>query len=282
MYALLFIFFVQILTAYYIHFIAVPDEQVGKWMNAEAAAWMHSREIEETSVAKNEKTKYPKAIAKADPQYFLFNPNTCSTNEFLLLGLSVKQAKMIEKYRSFGSGFKSKVDFAKVYCINEQEFKTLKPWIDLPDSFTFKQEKKDFTKFKKEKISVDLSTADSTELEKIPGIGPSFARRIINYRNKLSAYCSLNQLMEVWGMSDSLFQKIKPYIYISDTLPGTININAISIQDLGKHPYVGYSTAKIIINYRDQHGAFKSIDAMRKVPVLTDEFFHKLSPYLVL
>ncbi len=282
MYALLFIFFVQILTAYYIHFIAVPDEQVGKWMNAEAAAWMHSREIEETSVAKNEKTKYPKAIAKADPQYFLFNPNTCSTNEFLLLGLSVKQAKMIEKYRSFGSGFKSKVDFAKVYCINEQEFKTLKPWIDLPDSFTFKQEKKDFTKFKKEKISVDLSTADSTELEKIPGIGPSFARRIINYRNKLSAYYSLEQLRDVWGMSDSLFQKIKPYLYVSDTMPGTLNMNTISIQDFGKHPYVGYALAKVIISYREQHGAFKSIDEMRKVPVLTDEFFQKLAPYLIL
>lgn len=60
-----------------------------------------------------------------------------------------------------------------------------------------------------EKISI--STADLERLQQLPGIGPAMAQRIIDYRTE-HPFQSLEELMEVKGIGEKTFEKLKDRI----------------------------------------------------------------------
>ena len=65
---------------------------------------------------------------------------------------------------------------------------------------------------KKESIKlISINGASVEELDALPGIGPSIASRIVEYRNE-HTFTSLEQIKEVKGIGDSLFNKIKELI----------------------------------------------------------------------
>ena len=59
---------------------------------------------------------------------------------------------------------------------------------------------------------VNINTATQTELEELPGIGPSIATRIIEYRDQNGKFKSVDDIKNVTGIGDSKFEKIKDYI----------------------------------------------------------------------
>jgi competence protein ComEA len=61
-------------------------------------------------------------------------------------------------------------------------------------------------------IIVNINTASQQELEKIPGIGPELARRIIDYRQTKGQFRSLEDLKDVKGIGEKKAQAIKEYI----------------------------------------------------------------------
>ncbi len=280
-YALLFIFVIQVVCIYFLDYTrpVMPVLQSG-WIRDSVAIWIksdqgdlknvHDPGPDETSVHRNEKVSY-----------FRFDPNTVSADQLLMLGLNKGQARTIIKFRSKGAGFRSKQDFRKLYCISPQEFEKLSPWIVLPDSIVRQENIHGRQEFRKE-LRIDLSQDDSLEILKLPGIGPSFARRIVNYRKRLGGYCSIEQLKEVWGLTDSLYELISPFLFLSDSVPDRFPLNSVNQDVLARHPYTGYTIAKVIIKYRDQHGPFSDVSDIKKVPLVSDEIFRKLAPYLVL
>jgi competence protein ComEA len=56
---------------------------------------------------------------------------------------------------------------------------------------------------------VNINTASASQLETLPGIGPSLAEKIISYREEKGPFQSLQGLMDVSGIGDSLFENIK-------------------------------------------------------------------------
>ena len=46
------------------------------------------------------------------------------------------------------------------------------------------------------------------------------------------------------------------------------------------HPYLNYKQAKMIVNYRKQHGHFKQIKDIQKIRPISPEIFRKIAPYL--
>jgi competence protein ComEA len=56
---------------------------------------------------------------------------------------------------------------------------------------------------------VNINTASASQLETLPGIGPSLAEKIISYREEKGPFQSLQDLMDVSGIGDSLFENIK-------------------------------------------------------------------------
>ena len=64
------------------------------------------------------------------------------------------------------------------------------------------------------KSMVNINTATQTELETLPGIGPSTALKIINYRNENGKFSSIDEIKNVNGIGDSKFENIKKYITV--------------------------------------------------------------------
>ena len=84
--------------------------------------------------------------------------------------------------------------------------------------------------------TIDLNTADTTLLKRVPGIGSSFARRIVKYRDLLGGYYVVEQLQEVYGMDRERYDAIHPYFTVGTAVrPLTLTIDSISY-----HPYLSW------------------------------------------
>lgn len=140
---------------------------------------------------------------------------------------------------------------------------------------------KTFTSVKlKPGATVELNTADSAQLTTVHGIGPSFAMRIIRYRYRLGGYYNKEQLKEVYGIDDAKYNAIKDQLTINRGAITKININTISFASLRQLPYLDYKQASAIIEYRNQHGKYGSIDDIKNVAIITPEIITKIEPYI--
>lgn len=61
---------------------------------------------------------------------------------------------------------------------------------------------------------VNINTATQTELETLPGIGPSLALKIINYRKENGRFSSIEEIKNVSGIGESKFESLKRYIKV--------------------------------------------------------------------
>ena len=61
---------------------------------------------------------------------------------------------------------------------------------------------------------IDINTATLEQLDSLPGIGPVIAQRIIDYRMANGPFTSIEQIKEVRGIGDALFENIKDRIMV--------------------------------------------------------------------
>jgi competence protein ComEA len=62
--------------------------------------------------------------------------------------------------------------------------------------------------------AVDLNSAGIKELKKVPGLGPTLARRIITYRGKIGAFDNVEQLTAVNGIGDATLDELRDYVCV--------------------------------------------------------------------
>ena len=62
---------------------------------------------------------------------------------------------------------------------------------------------------------VNLNSATAVDLEKLPGVGPAMAARIIEYRQKNGAFKKAEELMNVKGIGEKVFLKLKPLVTVT-------------------------------------------------------------------
>lgn len=171
-------------------------------------------------------------------------------------------------------------------------------YLFLADYFPISDKPADFTSFKKEladagvktmaanengnssSLKVDINSADTSLLMKLPGMTSYCARMIVGYRKKLGGYYNIDQLTEVWGMDSIMFKALINKVWADTGMLHRININTADVKQLGYHPYIRYYLAKAIINYREQHGLFTSLSALHKMAAIDDSTYLKITPYL--
>jgi len=62
---------------------------------------------------------------------------------------------------------------------------------------------------------VNLNTATKADLEKLPGIGPSMAQRILDYRQKNGPFKKVEELMNIQGIGEKSFLKLRTLITVA-------------------------------------------------------------------
>lgn len=123
---------------------------------------------------------------------------------------------------------------------------------------------------------VVLNTADTTDLKKVPGIGPYYARKVMEYGKRLGGYVSVDQLDEIEG-----FQlDAKDYLIIEGATPQKLNVNTLSLNELRRHPYINFYQAKAITDYRRLHGPLHSLGDLRLSKDFPPEAIKRLEPYI--
>jgi competence protein ComEA len=216
-------------------------------------------------------------------KYFFFDPNTITVEELVQLGLTIKQANVIEKYRIKGGRFFTPEEFSRAYVIDSSTFRKLRPWIKINLQAINKPQKtkKDtLLNINTKPIIVELNSTDTVELVKIKGIGKIFARRIIAYRNLLGGYINIHQLSEVYGIKPELINAISSSITIDSTKIKLINLNLVSYEELKKHPYISDYQAKAILYYRNKVGSIMNTNELIANKIITYDKYKNIKSYL--
>lgn len=226
--------------------------------------------------------QHAKPEAKTAEKYslFTFDPNTADSVTFVKLGLKSFVASNILKFRVKGGNFRTPESFSKVYGISPEKFNELKPYITITES---KQLVKDSIKTtsptKIKNLIVELNSADTTELLKVYGIGRGFAKAIVRFRQQTGGFVSVEQLRELYGMTDDNFNKISPSCRVNLELVKKIQINTASVERLNAHPYLNFYESKAIYEYRRRKGKIKTPEELKSIPELKPEVIHKIQPY---
>jgi len=62
---------------------------------------------------------------------------------------------------------------------------------------------------------IDINTATIKELEQLPGVGPTTAKAIVEFRTRSGRFRRVNDLLVIRGISESKLKKMRPYITIA-------------------------------------------------------------------
>jgi DNA uptake protein ComE-like DNA-binding protein len=221
-----------------------------------------------------------KSLAENKIKPFPFDPNLLPSEQWSKMGLKDWQIRVIKNYLSKGGKFYKKEDFKRMFCITPSEYAILEPFIAIPEQKKEYAQSKPEIRETKKKVMVDLNTADSLTLLTLYGIGPSYAKRIIKYRNLLGGFYSKMQLLEVYGFDQERLEKIEAYCDIGTAETKKININLVRTDELKKHPYFDYYTAKAIVDQRIILGKYASLQQIKEIPLIHEELFNKIKNYL--
>ncbi len=253
-------------------------------------------------------SRYPRrtyAARERVPQVPLapFDPNTFTARDWQARGLPAWLAERLVKYRAAVGGFRAKEQLRKAYGLSDTTYARLAPYIQLPEQLPAREPRSfakgssryperppfearpGFVRKPTHLAAFDLNAADTTQLMQIRGIGRGYARRIVEYRQRLGGFRHEDQLAEIYVLHDApdLVDSLRKYTFVTPSFaPALLQVNSASFEVLQAHPYVGKRLARVLVAYRQQHGPFQQPADLRKIRVLDEATFEKLLPYIVL
>ena len=222
----------------------------------------------------------------AGVKLYRFDPNKADYNALRRLGLSNRQARTLINYRSKGGKFKTGTDLLKIYGLDSSLARRLMKFVitdSLPASHNYSfQREKTVTgdKSRRNLVLTDLNLCDSASLEQLPAIGPVFASRIIKYRKLLGGFYTVEQLKEVYGVTDSVYDMIVPLICTDKKDVIKISINSANYSEFARHPYFQRFVAASILKFRKLSGSIDSIGQLTRNRIVDTATAAKIKPYL--
>ena len=127
---------------------------------------------------------------------------------------------------------------------------------------------------------IEINAADSAMLTGLHDIGPSFAMRIIRYRNRLGGFYKKEQLKEVFGLDSITYSGLQAQVKVDPSLIKKITVNSVTFEGLSDFPYLTYKQMNAIIQFREQHGNYESLSDMKNIAIMNDGILRKIEPYI--
>lgn len=248
----------------------------------------------------------PDEASPAEFRLRCFDPNTVTFSELSDMGFAPTLAVNLIKWRTAGKVFRIPEEVMEIYGWDALSWDTLEPFVSIGEAYAIvrhepryepygapnerqqwaeeRQRRTDsllavhpylknkYTEF----TQVDINSADTTELMRVPGIGPYFAKNIVTQRERLGGFVSTEQLFDL-----DQFPEEAVAWFVADSLElRRIKLGAASVSEMAKHPYIGYDRARAIANYRRLYGPINSLERLRQTRFFTDEELERLAPYL--
>lgn len=221
-------------------------------------------------------------------EIFPFDPNTISSDEWKRLGIGDKTIRTILNYRNKGGKFRSAEDIKKIWGIKKEAAERLMPFVRI--AVAESSQKKQFNNYPPapqritgNKIAeLDINAATIDEWKALPGIGEILASRIIKFRDRMGGFSSIEQVHKTYGITDSVFQVIIPYLKINTATIQKLNLNTASVYDLKMKANIPNEVAKAIVIYRQQYGPYQSVNDLRKIVLMSDSLFQRIATSLTI
>lgn len=248
-------------------------QQTLKVEDQEASSWEALQEQWDAAILEKKETKY---------QRYPFNPNFITEYKGYTLGMSLEEIKRLHAFRAQNKYVNSVKEFQQVTEVSDSLLKEMSPYFKFPDWVN--QPKKTFAYQKFEKKAIvkkDFNLATKEDLMAVYGIGDALSDRIIKFRDKLGAFVSMQQLHDVWGLTDEVIENLEKrfYVFEQTITVNKIKINEINVKDLANFPYFNFYQAKEVIKLRSQLGSLKSGD-LTKIKEISEEKLKTIELYL--
>ena len=279
--------------------LGVIGLSVRSWMRPKEA----TTEVEKSRFRSGSQAAITYAVEEEPVETFPFDPNTADSTTLLRLGLSPWQVRSIYRYRAKHGRYHKPEDFKRLPGLTNEQWDRLRPQIRIATEFQYVESKQTYqesveemeeieeklgmsyaalrdTLYRQEKIhpgqTIDINTADTSQLNMIPGIASKRAARIVAYRRSLGGFVTIEQAMEAIEMPDSVMK----YMTLSPVEVTKINVNKLSVQQLMKHPYLNFYQAKAINDYRRNKGDLHSFDELSRLEGFRATDLDRLRPYI--
>lgn len=144
---------------------------------------------------------------KRDYESQIIDLNKADLEQLMSLpGIGTVKAKAIISYRQAHGNFNSIDDLINVTGIGPSTLEKIRDYVTVSKTNEVQ------INMNNELKKININEADEKQLEKLPGIGPTKAKRIIEYREKNGKFKSLDELLNVNGIGPKTLEKIKNYL----------------------------------------------------------------------
>jgi DNA uptake protein ComE-like DNA-binding protein len=216
-----------------------------------------------------------------------FNPNYITDYKGYKLGMTVQEIDRLHAYRKKGKFVNSAKDFQLVTKVSNSFLSKISPYFKFPDwvknkgTATSEKFHKFLPKEKERLVQKDINNASREDLIAVYGIGEKLADKILQEKEKLGGFVSMEQFQFMWGISPEAISDLeKKFSVKSQNGIKKIAINDLSQKELAKFPYFNYALAKEIVIYRTMNSGIKNIDDLTKIKGMPNEKIKIIALYL--
>ncbi len=128
-------------------------------------------------------------------------------------------------------------------------------------------------------VQLDLNAVDTATLKEVPGIASYRARQIVRYRERLGGFVSTAQLAEIEGFPAD---ELEAWFKVEPSAVRRIDINKASVQEMGRHPYIGFARARAIEAYRRNQGRITSLDDLQLLDGFSADERRRMEGYILM
>ena len=218
---------------------------------------------------------------------FVFDPNTVTYDELLLLGFDKRTAVGIVKYRTAGKVFGIAEELALCYGVSDSMFSRVRPYIKIGEKYATKPklEPRDtlrnsrskrfsprpFEKFGNDTVGVDYL--------RLIGFSTRQAEALIEYHKRGGGIFSMNELRDCYAVSEEMADSLEYFVILSirDPHKGLVEINSADSATLRKVRGIGEKTVVAVMEYRKLLGGFVRKEQISELKCVTAENFLRIS-----
>ena len=198
------------------------------------------------------------------------------------MGLPGYVAGNVEKYRAAGGIFRNPSDFSRIYGMSDSAYARMEPYITISDTLRYERR---FTSSSRRDLRldsfvIDINKAGEKEFLTVHGIGTILSARIIKYRDLLGGFTTVDQLSEVYGLSDSLVTANRMHFVADTACIRKISLNGSTYATLIRHPYLRKEDVAALLRFREYSREDISPEILGSQHVLSDSVMRKIRPYL--